>query len=79
MNSREKVRTTLTHIPAIVKVLEESGCRSSVRLIIGGAPITRQFANGIGVDGYADGCASAVDEVDRFIKSATSGPSCLPI
>ena len=60
--------TTMTLIPDISKSLETVGIRSRVKIMIGGAPITRQFANEIGVEGYADDCASAVDEADRLIK-----------
>ena len=60
--------TTMTIIPAISKALETAGVRSKVKMLIGGAPITRQFADEIGVEGYADDCASAVDEADRLMK-----------
>lgn len=60
--------TTMTIIPNIAKTLETSGLRSKVKMIIGGAPITRQFADEISVEGYADDCASAVEEVDRLMK-----------
>ncbi len=62
--------TTMTTIPAISKALETAGVRSKVKMMIGGAPITRQFADEIGVEGYADDCASAVDEADRLMKLA---------
>jgi len=62
--------TTMTVIPDISQALETAGVRSKVKIMIGGAPITRQFANEIGVEGYADDCASAVDEADRLMKLA---------
>ncbi len=62
--------TTMTIIPAIAKALETAGVKSRVKMMIGGAPITRQFADEIGVEGYADDCASAVDEADRLMKLA---------
>ncbi|MBU2535646.1 MAG: corrinoid protein [Chloroflexi bacterium] len=62
--------TTMTMIPDISKALTTAGVRSKVKMIIGGAPITRQFADEIGVEGYADDCASAVDEADRLMKLA---------
>ena len=42
---------------------------NGVKVIIGGAPITRQFAEEIGADGYAADAASAVDEVLRFVPA----------
>ncbi len=65
--------TTLTHIPQVVKALEQAGVRSKVKIMIGGAPITRQFADKIGVEGYADNCASAVDEADRLVSNGGDG------
>ena len=63
--------TTMTHIRQVVKALEQAGVREKVKVMIGGAPITRQFADEMGVEGYANDCASAVDEADRLMKLAT--------
>jgi len=60
--------TTMTYIPEVVKSLQEAGLRGRVKLMIGGAPITRKFADELGVEGYAADCASAVDEADRLMK-----------
>jgi 5-methyltetrahydrofolate--homocysteine methyltransferase len=62
--------TTMTMIPDIVKALKEAGLKGKVKVMIGGAPITRQFADEVGIEGYADDCASAVDEADRLMKLA---------
>ena len=62
--------TTMTMIPDVVAALTEAGLKNKVKVMIGGAPITRQFADEIGVEGYADDCASAVDEADRLMKLA---------
>jgi len=62
--------TTMTVIPDVVAALTEAGLKNKVKVMIGGAPITRQFADEIGAEGYADDCASAVDEADRLMKLA---------
>jgi len=62
--------TTMLIIADIVKALEKVGLKNKVKVMIGGAPITRQFADEIGAEGYADDCASAVDEADRLMKPA---------
>lgn len=62
--------TTMIIIPDIVTALEKAGLKKRVKVMIGGAPITRQFADEIGAEGYADDCASAVDEADRLMKLA---------
>ena len=62
--------TTMTLIPDIVAALEKVGLKNKVRVMIGGAPITREFADQVGAEGYADDCASAVDEADRLMTLA---------
>lgn len=62
--------TTMTYIPEVVRTLEEAGIRRKVKVLVGGAPITRQFADELGIEGYADDCASTVDEADRLMKLA---------
>ena len=62
--------TTMLRIPDVVQALEKSGLRDRVRLMIGGAPITRAFSDSIGIEGYADDCASAVDEAERLMELA---------
>jgi len=60
--------TTMTMIPDIVKALKEASMSKKVKVMIGGAPITRQFADEVGAEGYADDCATAVDEAERLMK-----------
>ncbi len=52
--------TTMTQMKAVVKALDEGGIRNKVRVIIGGAPITQQYADEIGADGYGDNASTAV-------------------
>lgn len=52
--------TTMTHMPEVVKALEENNLRDKVKIMIGGAPITHSYAEDIGADGYAPDAASAV-------------------
>ena len=62
--------TTMIIIPDITKALDKAGLKNKVKVMIGGAPITRQFADEIGIEGYADDCVSAVDKADRLMKLA---------
>lgn len=45
--------TTMANMKDIVEALEASGKRQKVKVIIGGAPVTEDFAKKIGADGYA--------------------------
>jgi 5-methyltetrahydrofolate--homocysteine methyltransferase len=53
--------TTMVQMKATVEALEEAGLRDSVRIMIGGAPVTDAYAEQIGADAYAADAASAVD------------------
>jgi 5-methyltetrahydrofolate--homocysteine methyltransferase len=60
--------TTMISIPKVVEAIKEAGLGSKIKILIGGAPITHQFAEEIGAQGYAPDCASAVDEAIRLMK-----------
>ena len=62
--------TTMLRIPEIVQALGAANLRDRVKIMIGGAPVTRAFASSIGVEGYADDCASAVDEAEQLMRQA---------
>ena len=58
--------TTMPAIGETVRTIHGSGC-PSVRIIVGGAPVTQQFADEIGADGYAEDAGSAVDKAKELI------------
>jgi len=53
--------TTMVQMKSTVEALEEAGLRESVKIMIGGAPVTHAYAQEIGADAYAPDAASAVD------------------
>ena len=53
--------TTMPAMKDTIEALEEAGLRDSVKIMVGGAPLTAAFAKEIGADGYAPDAASAVD------------------
>jgi 5-methyltetrahydrofolate--homocysteine methyltransferase len=53
--------TTMTQMKATIEALEEAGLRDSIKIMIGGAPVTAAFAEQIGADAYAPDAGSAVD------------------
>ena len=52
--------TTMLQMKTTMAALERAGVRESVKVIVGGAPVTQRFADEIGADGYADNAAAAV-------------------
>ncbi len=61
--------TTMTTLAEVMDVLKTSGVRDKVGVIVGGAPLTQEFADSIGADGFADDCVSAVAEVKRLMAT----------
>jgi 5-methyltetrahydrofolate--homocysteine methyltransferase len=59
--------TTMVQMKAAVEALEEAGLRESVKIMIGGAPVTDAFAREIGADAYAPDAASAVDKARELV------------
>ena len=53
--------TTMTQMKVTIEALEEAGLRDSVKITIGGAPVTAAFAEQIGADAFAEDAATAVD------------------
>jgi 5-methyltetrahydrofolate--homocysteine methyltransferase len=49
----------MTQMQKTVDALKESGLRSQVKILVGGAPVTEKFAREIGADGYAPDAGSA--------------------
>ncbi|MBN1314961.1 MAG: corrinoid protein [Anaerolineales bacterium] len=62
--------TTMRTMESTIKVLEEAGIRDTVKIMIGGAPVTQAFSDQIGADGYASNAASAADLAQRFVGAA---------
>ncbi|MCD6471628.1 corrinoid protein, partial [Candidatus Aerophobetes bacterium] len=54
--------TTMLSMKDVVKAVEKEGLKDKVKIIIGGAPVTQNYADEIGADGYAPDAASAVDK-----------------
>jgi corrinoid protein of di/trimethylamine methyltransferase len=61
--------TTMTQMKAVIKALEEAGVRKQTRVIIGGAPITQQYADEIGADGYGDNASTAVALARKLVAA----------
>jgi len=53
--------TTMVNMKATLEALQEAGVRDSVKVMVGGAPVTAAFAEEIGADAYAPDAATAVD------------------
>jgi 5-methyltetrahydrofolate--homocysteine methyltransferase len=61
--------TTMRSMESTIKVLEEAGLRDQVKIMIGGAPVTKAFADQIGADGYASNAAGAAELAKKFVSA----------
>jgi methylmalonyl-CoA mutase cobalamin-binding domain/chain len=60
--------TTMTVQRQVINELEEAGIRDQVKVIIGGAPISQEWSDTIGADGYADDAIGAVELAKRLVE-----------
>lgn len=61
--------TTLGNMPEHIKALEDAGVRDKVVLAVGGAPVTRDFADRYGIEIYADDASAAAKEFVRIVEN----------
>lgn len=59
--------TTMVQMKTTIEALQEAGVRDSIKIMVGGAPVTEAFARQIGADAYAPDAASAVDVARRLV------------
>jgi 5-methyltetrahydrofolate--homocysteine methyltransferase len=62
--------TTMPRMKEVIDILEREGLREQVKVIIGGAPVTQQYADEIGADGYAPDAASAASKARGILEIA---------
>jgi 5-methyltetrahydrofolate--homocysteine methyltransferase len=60
--------TTMRTMESTIKALEEAGLRGKVKIMVGGAPVTKDFADTIGADGYASNAAAAAEMATKFVR-----------
>ena len=60
--------TTMPAMKDVIAALTKEGIRKNVKVMIGGAPVTQDYADEIGADGYAPDAASAVDKAKELLS-----------
>ncbi|MBM3330524.1 cobalamin-binding protein [candidate division WOR-3 bacterium] len=63
--------TTMPRMGKVVEALDKVGLRPGVKVIVGGAPVTAQFAGNIGADAFAPDAHTAVLEIERLAGQAS--------
>ena len=62
--------TTMSQIGETIKTLKEAGVRDQVKVMVGGAPVTEDFAKECGADAYGSNAAAAVDKAKELMGLA---------
>ena len=60
--------TTMLQMKSTMEALQAAGLKGKVKAMVGGAPVTDEFAKQIGADGYAPDAASAVNKLKDLLK-----------
>ncbi len=60
--------TTMINMKTVIEAMSAAGLRQEVKVIVGGAPVTQEFATQIGADGYAADANKAVRLVDQLVS-----------
>ncbi len=61
--------TTMRSMENTILALQEAGVRDQVKVMVGGAPVTQDFADKIGADGYAPNAAAAADLAKTLVNA----------
>ncbi|MGA2351215.1 MAG: corrinoid protein [Terracidiphilus sp.] len=61
---------TMPAMKTTIEALESAGLRTTVKVLVGGAPVTSQYATEIGADGYSENANGAVSLVRNFVEAA---------
>ena len=59
--------TTLPHMSETIALLKDAGLRDSVKVMVGGAPVTAAYADEIGADGYGANAGMAVERAKELV------------
>jgi methanogenic corrinoid protein MtbC1 len=59
--------TTMTVQREVIEALEEAGIRDQVKVIVGGAPVSREWADTIGADGYAEDAVGGIELARQLV------------
>ena len=59
--------TTLPHMGETIQALKDEGLRESVKVMVGGAPVTQAWADEVGADGYGANAGMAVERAKGLV------------
>ena len=60
--------TTMPALEETIKAIEDAGLRDNVKIMVGGAPVTQEFADQIGADAYTPDAGAAAERIALFYQ-----------
>jgi len=60
--------TTMVHQQDVIEALEDVGIRSKVKVLVGGAPVTKDWVKQIGADGYSEDAIGAINVAKQVLS-----------
>ena len=61
--------TTMPALDSTIKALVDAGVRDNVKIMVGGAPVTQEFADEIGADAYTPDAGSAAEKIAELLTA----------
>jgi methanogenic corrinoid protein MtbC1 len=65
--------TTMAYMPDLVNLLADMNLRERFKVMVGGAPVTPEYAEEAGADGYGENAAEAVQMAKALVQSKKGG------
>jgi methanogenic corrinoid protein MtbC1 len=62
--------TTMPAMKTVIEALEKAGVREQVKVMVGGAPLTEEFAQSIGADAYSPNAGAAAERARELTDAA---------
>ena len=69
--------TTMPNMGRTIQAFEDEGLRETVRMMVGGAPVTQEFADDMGADGYGKDAIACVEKAKQLL--AIEEPASEPV
>ncbi len=67
--------TTMPNMGRTIQAFEDEGLREVVSIMVGGAPVTQEFAEDMGADGYGKDAIACVDLAKELVAADGVGPA----
>ena len=64
--------TTMPNMGRVIQAFEDEGIREDVKILVGGAPVTQEFAEDMGADGYGKDAIECVDMAKELVAAKNS-------